>query len=423
MPELYRVTVVARKAKKLQLQLQPTGHALSISLGPSFARMLIEDASAPGHAAYLEWLNAKQALDDDFDDQQAIAQVEVIAAPAEAWPLELAVPFPDDIASLLGAVVLEISVDEAGMIAHLAPDATWHSTAFDELNDGTWFRCAPDDVRSWKRAPKRRALPAAAAPSVAAACRLIECTGEFARVEFVTLGELPGLAAASWLRVLRDAFPGLNVHADYAQKHIASVTIDDVQGAREGKGAVLEWNAETEALRTKGTLHARYRIHASDRAWLARGIAPAHPFATRALGGWTFLDSPSDTALHTPSASSPSDVSNFEELLEMGRMEGRATELEMLADGLLGTREVVLRALEETLKLGEEAVPLAPQIAACTGLRESALATLALECAAAIGAPSLASAVGLATLRLDADVAQAATRALKGFALLPNWMR
>jgi hypothetical protein len=66
---------------------------------------------------------------------------------------------------------------------------------------------------------------------------------------------------------------------------------------------------------------------------------------------------------------------------------------------------------------------LATQIAASTGALEVSVATLALDCAAHVGGPMLASAVALATLRLDAEVAEAAKRALKVFALLPNWMR
>ncbi len=421
MPDLYRVTVIARKAKKLQLKLQPTGHALCIFVGPSFARMLIEESCAPGHAEYEDWLNAKCASDEDFEAQQAIAQVEVIASPDAPWPDALSVPFPDDIEARLGAAVIEIVVDDAGMIGHLKTDAAWLSTAFDELNDGTMFRGAPGDVLLWKRPAKRR-LPAAA-PSASAACRLIEATGEGVRVEFVTGAELPGLAPASWLRVLRDAYPGLNVHSDYASKHIASVEVEDVQGARDAKGATLHWNAETQALSAKGVLRARYRVVAKDTAWLSRGLDPLHPFATRLLAGWIFSESPSEVALHALPASTGSDVSNFEELLELGRMEGRATEIEMLADGLQGTREVVLRALEEAGKLGEEAAPLVSRVAACIGVLESVVAIAALESAARIGAPALASAVALATLRLDAEVSAAAKRALKVFALLPNWVR
>ena len=421
MPDLYRVTVIARKAKKLQLKLQPTGHALCVFIGPSFARMLIAESCAPGHAQFEDWLNAKYASDEDFDTQQAIAQVEVIASPDAPWPEDLSVPFPDDIEARVGAAVVEIVVDDAGMIGHLKADASWLSTAFDELNDGTVFRGAPGDVLVWKRPAKRR-LPAAA-PSASAACRLIEATGEGARVEFVTGAELPGLAPASWLRVLRDAYPGLNVHADFAHKHIASVEIEDIQGARDAKGSVVDWNAETHSLTRKGVLGARYRIVAKDKAWLTRGLDPAHPFATRLLDGWVFLSSPSSVALHALSASTGSDVSNFEELLELGRMDGRATELEMLADGLQGTRDVVLRALEEAGKLGEEEAPLTSHIAACTGVLENVIAIAALDCAARIGAPSLASAVALATLRLDAEVSAAPKRALKVFALLPNWVR
>ena len=421
MPDLYRVTVIARKAKKLQLKLQPTGHALCLFIGPSFARMLIAESCAPGHAEYEDWLKAKYESDEDFDTQQAIAQVEVIASPDAPWPEDLSVPFPDDIEDRLGAAVLEIVVDDAGMIGHLKADATWLSTAYDELNDGTVFRGAPGDVLVWKRPAKRR-LPASA-PSATAVCRLIEATGEGVRVEFVTGAELPGLAPASWLRVLRDAYPGLNVHADYANKHIASVEIEDVQGSRDAKGSVLDWNAETRSLNRKGVLIARYRVVAKDKSWLKGGIHPAHPFATRSLDGWDFRNSPSDVALHALPASTGSDVANFEELLELGRMEGRATELEMLADGLQGTRDVVLRALEEAGKLGEEATPLTSHIAACTGMLETVIAIAALDCAARIGAPSLAPSVALATLRLDADVSAAAKRALKVFALLPNWVR
>jgi hypothetical protein len=423
MPDLYLVTVVARKAKKLQLSVQPTGHGpLSLSVGPSFARMLIEESCAPGHDAYAEWKRAKQASDEDFWPQEAIASVEVIADPNAPWPSELSLPLPEDIESKLGAAVVEIGVDDAGMISHLKADASWLSTAFDELEDGKIYRGEAEDVRVWKRAPKRRAPVASAAPNPICAYRLIEQTAEGVCVEFITAAELPGLSPASWTRLLSDGYPGLNVHADYAHKHIARVEIDEVQGTRDMKASVA-WVAELNAPSTKGALRARYRILAKDRAWLTRGPEAMHPFATRAMDGWIFRGASSEETLHRLSASSPSDVSNFEELLEMGRLEGRATELEMLTDGLQGTRDVVVRALEEVRTLGAEAAPLATQIAASTGALEVSVATLALDCAAHVGGPMLASAVALATLRLDAEVAEAAKRALKVFALLPNWMR
>ena len=217
MPDLYRVTVIARRAKKLQLSVQPTGHGpLSLSIGPSFARMLIEEECAPGHADYAAWKKAKQASDEDFSAQEAIASVEVLADPKEAWPSELSLPLPEDIESMLGAAIIELSVDEAGMIGHLKPDAEWLSTAFDELDDGTLYRGAGDDIRAWKRAPRRRAPAAPAAPNALSAYRLIEQTSQSICVEWLTAAELPGLSPASWTSLLSEAFPGLNVHADYA---------------------------------------------------------------------------------------------------------------------------------------------------------------------------------------------------------------
>ncbi len=423
MPDLYRVTVIARKARKLQLKLLPTGHASSVPIGPSFARMLIEETCAPGHAEYVEWLKAKQASDEAFGAQGAIANVEVVASPSAPWPTVRSSALPDDLEAQLDAVVLEIGVDEAGMLAHMKVGAEWLSTAFDELDDGTVFRGSADDVLAWKRPPKRRAPASAARPSTSAACRLLEQTSESVRIEIVTAAELPSLAPASWLRVLRDAYPGLDVHPELATKHIASVAIEDVRGARDARGTVLEWSAETSSLNARGVLRARYRIVARDRAWLTRGLDPSHPFATKVLDGWAFRSSPSDVALHAPPASTRSDVSDFEELLELGRTEGRETELQMLADGLRGTREVVPRALEEAGKLGHEAAPLADLVAACTGALEGTVAIAALECSARIGALSLAPAVALAALRLDGDVVAAANRALKMFALLPAWSR
>lgn len=403
MTDLYQVEVVSRKSKKVRVRLHMTLQTTSVSIGPSFARMLIEEEARPGHEAYRAWLRKKYEQDEDFDTQSAIARVEVVAftgLPREPW----AQPDPG---GSPGVVDLEVSVDDPGMLDHLEPGIRWGSTAFDELGDGTIFTGRTEEERVWKRPA---AAPRVVEPS--SGIRVMEQSRDGLLLEVWTTGELPATTPAVWLELLRFPFPELEkVRADQVGLHIAAVTVELIDGARDpvrGKVSL----AKDMSLRVVGALRAHYRLHPASATWLEGA-----PRVSIWLESWA----PERVLSRPPLPSAGGDVVAFTELLELAREEGVDSEVGMLADGLDGSRDVVLEALRGVRALGERAAPLANKVAAWIECADDEIAVAALDAAGEVRASSLGQHVALAARRKATHVAEAATWALARLPERPAW--
>lgn len=152
MSDLYKVEVLKRDRRTVELRLDFTRWQTTVPVSRSFACMLIEDESAPGHADWDRWQNATWAQDENWNLKDHLVRVEVKSA--EGLPrgddgkarrgMDL-----DDRGSC-GVVTLEIEVDEDGPLDHLVVGHRWGTTAYGKLGD-IYFAGNADDLRVWRR--------------------------------------------------------------------------------------------------------------------------------------------------------------------------------------------------------------------------------------------------------------------------------
>jgi hypothetical protein len=316
------------------------------------------------------------------------------------------------------------------MLAHLTVGARWDFYRPDLVDEAYEFRGGKDAIRAWKRprkAPKPKAPPLPPEPEMFALARIREQTDASVLVEFVTLGDLPALELVCWRRLLERAYPLLgSVHADYVARHLGAVTLvsadvadETIQGVYETKFPRDEVGRKKHKLPPLVALRpllvaTAYRVDAAaDKAWLAQ-------YSTyHARGDWF---SPfGDPLAARPRASSPSEVSEFNELLEMARMEGAGAHVDMLAEGLKGTSEVVKISLKDATELGALATPLGASLGPLIGSYDPMTACAALALAKRIPGDAVLPSVVLATWRLEEEVATLAVEALRAFSALPPW--
>ena len=436
----YVVTVLSRESKSVRVELRLSGQSLWVGLFPGFVEGMlfpedwVEGDAPPNESVFEAWLEKRrEEEDDDFDPRSEIVSVEVIeGGPEHAWPLETPLGLDDALAdALIGPpVVLEVTVERAGMLAHLTVGARWDFYRPDLIDEAYEFRGGKDAIRAWKRprkAPKPKAPALPPEPEMFALARVREQTDASVLVDFVTLGDLPALELVCWRRLLEQAYPLLgSVHADYVARHLSAVRLVSVDVADEATRRFYENKfPKDEAGRKKHKVpplvalrpalaSATYRIAAAaDKAWLAQYSA------YHARGDWF---SPfGDPLAGRPKASSPSEVSEFNELLEMARMEGTSAHVDMLAEGLKGTSEVVKSSLKDAAELGALATPLGASLGPLIGSHDVTTACAALALAKRIPSDAVLPSVVLATWRLEEEVATLAVEALRAFSALPPW--
>lgn len=371
----------------VRLRLTALAAEGDVPVGPSFARMLIEDESAPKHDQLRAWLSAREEDGEEVDTHEAILRVELRSQEG-------------------GVAELEIELAVAGVLEHLDVGATWRTTAYDELGDG---RSGAEGRRRWtKPAPIVRPRRADSAIAV------VENADGVLTVDVWTLGELPAPDPSVWARLLCNAGiraldPAI-VRRD-ASPFIASVSVQAVGGGRdpEGKGRIRL--KDDLSLSHRGTLHGRYRIVANDRAWLTAEEANVH---VRLVPGRTWLAAwfPEEVLTPAPAASGPGDVHEFRELVELATLEDLGTQLEIVASGLCETEGVALAALSLAAEQGSAALPLHDAIARVIGSIDPRVAVAAIEASSRVDPAGFATMFAWAAQRTDPEVAQVARRFL-----------
>ena len=391
------------------------------------------ESKPPNESTYRAWRKKRDAQleEGEFEPREEIVSVQVLeGGPDKAWPLEMPMGLPDDESeALIGPpVVLEIKVEDAGMLAHLNAGASWDSLRPDHFDEQALFRGGPNALRKWKRA--KTAKPRAPRPPPqadrAALARVVEESEGSVVVEFVTRGDMPSLDLVRWCSLLADVYPRLvNTHPDYRGRLVRSVTLIKVDAAAEDEALVLAArNPKPSAAELRKDnlpepidlrpcpVHGVYRVEANERAW----IVERNP---RPSGDW--FRPFADPLSRMPKPTSASELEEFRELLEMARMDGPASVVDMLFDGLNGTFEIVQLSLQEALVVDAPITCLEGRLGPLIGSYDIATACAALRVAKRIASEGLLGSVVLATWRMEQEVARAAVEALRALPKLPAW--
>jgi len=153
------VRVEARSDLTAQLRVQIISlDEVSFPLSRSFAMMLIEDESAPGHAGYRAWSRVACDSDESFDSCAHVVSIRLLEA--RGLPREHGSPpaglTRDDVDAsadpgILGEALYEIVVDAPGMHDHFEVGAVWGTTAYDEAGNGPLYCGGAEDPKEWRR--------------------------------------------------------------------------------------------------------------------------------------------------------------------------------------------------------------------------------------------------------------------------------
>ena len=159
MSDLFRVHVEACDGRTAQLRLRILHlDEITFPVSPSFAMMLIEDESAPGHARYRAWTREVYKVDEDFSPSDHLVSIRLIEARGLPRvqgepPAGLTRDEVDDSEDpgVLGEALYEVVVDAQGMLGHLEVGDAWGTTAYDEAGNGPIYLGGSGDPTEWRR--------------------------------------------------------------------------------------------------------------------------------------------------------------------------------------------------------------------------------------------------------------------------------
>jgi hypothetical protein len=159
MSDLFRVQVESCDGHTALLRLRILAlDEVTFPLSPSFAMMLLEDESAPGHERYRAWQRGIYATDEDFDTAAHLVSIRLLekrGLPREQGEPPAGMTRDDVDASedpgVLGEALYEIVVDAEGMLGHLDAGDAWGTTAYDEAGNGPIYLGGSEDLTEWRR--------------------------------------------------------------------------------------------------------------------------------------------------------------------------------------------------------------------------------------------------------------------------------
>ncbi len=159
MSDLFQAHVESRDGSTAHLRLRIASlDEVTFPVSPSFAMMLLEDESAPGHERYRAWKREVYETDEDFDPAAHLVSIRLLekrGLPREQGEPPAGMTRDDVDASedpgLLGEALYEIVVDATGMLGHLDVGDAWGTTAYDEAGAGPIYIGGSEDPTEWRR--------------------------------------------------------------------------------------------------------------------------------------------------------------------------------------------------------------------------------------------------------------------------------
>lgn len=159
MSDLFRVHVEARDAHTALLRLRILSlDEITFPVSPSFAMMLLEDESCPGHERYRAWRRGVYDADENFDIAAHLVSIRLVEK--RGPPREQGEPpagmTRDEVdesedPGVLGEALYEVVVDAEGMLGHFEVGDAWETTAYDEAGDGPIYLGGSGDPTEWRR--------------------------------------------------------------------------------------------------------------------------------------------------------------------------------------------------------------------------------------------------------------------------------
>lgn len=408
------IDVLERTETKVRIQLR-LWEPRSINVSAiQIEAMLFEQSFIPNREVLASWWRTKTAENEWLEIADEIKRVELISGgPEQPWTdadWSIMDMGQVDAETVLGPpFVIEVTVDEPEMLAHLNPGESWkHWDGGFSGGEQYTFSGGPKPP-VWKRGrkPKRKAPKVVIEPF--GMVRVLSEEEGIVRVEFAALGELPSLSLPVWIRQLDRQFPGLeNVNGLHAERHLSAVYLESIVPLPYDALETFSYLENLDPKSRKQPLLATYRILSKDTKWQV----PTSKHAPR--DAWQHRTARYQYLLHPAKPSEPGALAELQELIELAEMDGPECVAELLEEGLTQGVAVSPWSLDRAAELGPAAEPLIPRIAALIGSASPEVAHAGIACAASLKLPGLEPALELAATRLDSALAKAAQQALEG---------